>query len=54
MIDRPKFLDSPYLVKDGFIETWYLKEGAPKELKKELERVKKEIGQSKSDKPKPI
>jgi hypothetical protein len=51
---KPKFWDSPYLVTKGDIGTWYLKEGAPKELIEELERVKKEIGPSKSDKPTPI
>jgi hypothetical protein len=51
---KPRFWDSPFLVKKGDIDTWYLKKGASEELKKELERVKKEIGQSKSDKPMPI
>jgi hypothetical protein len=50
LIDRPKFLDSPFLIKEGDnIGTWYLKEGAPKEIREEFEKIKKELGPSKGD-----
>jgi hypothetical protein len=51
---RPKFMDSPYLVKKGDISTWYLKKGAPEELIEELERVKNLYKPSKDGKAKPI
>jgi hypothetical protein len=48
---KPKFWDSPYLVRKGDIDTWYLKEGAPKELVEELEEVKKLLKPSKDGNP---
>jgi hypothetical protein len=51
---EPKFMKSPYLVKKGDLSTWYLKEGAPKELIEELEKVKDMYRPSKDGKPKPI
>lgn len=37
MMERPKFLDSPYFVLDGKDGGWELKDGAPEDVRKEFE-----------------
>lgn len=41
ILNEPKFLNSPYFVAEPF--NWYLKDGAPKEVKKEFENYMKQL-----------
>ena len=38
-ITRPKFIDSPYFVRED--NNWHLKEEAPKDVKEEFEEYEK-------------